>query len=105
MKFNRIKKPKTLYVGNQYLEITSGALVKTSPGFGSEYFGPRQAVRMAEWLMRYALWSSLKTPIKARRATAFEQTMIGTGEPVYIVEKTSIDKLIVETRSLKKTEP
>lgn len=59
MKFKKSKKPKTLKLGeNEYFTISDNdacAYLRVS----YPKVGPRQAIKMARWLERYAKWSSL----------------------------------------------
>jgi hypothetical protein len=64
-KFNRVKKPRKLDLsqshidGSLYLGESSQAAV-IEIGLGKIKIGPRKAVKIAEWLMQYAKYSSLK---------------------------------------------
>lgn len=63
MKFTKVKKPAELQIGPK-----PGAMVcKVGPDGeahlnigNSRYIGPRAAISLARWLIRYARWSSLK---------------------------------------------
>jgi len=61
MKFRKMRKPPKIIINNE-----SGGDLRISRNgtaeFHSSYFavGPREAVRIARWLVRYAKWSSVK---------------------------------------------
>lgn len=59
MKFRKVKKPKPLLVGGKYdLYINKDG--EADFQFGYRSLGPREAVKVAQWLIRYAKWSSLQ---------------------------------------------
>lgn len=63
MKFKKTKRPKTLPIAFSgtntcCLRATQTGTAKLDIGY--QEIGPREAVRMAKWLVRYYKWSSLQ---------------------------------------------
>jgi len=58
MRFKKVKRPKAIKVGGNEVCVDVEGSAKIYVGFIS--LGPREAIRLACWLIRYAKWSSLE---------------------------------------------
>lgn len=60
MKFKRCKQPKTLVIAERFvLSINREGEAHIKAGFGEFTIGPRAAISLARWMIRYSKWSSL----------------------------------------------
>lgn len=58
---SRPKHPQPLFVkGKLSLQVGEGSVARVDFGAINREIGPRSAMRMAKWLIRYAKWSSVK---------------------------------------------
>lgn len=61
MKFNSVKMPKAITIAQKFsVHVNQEGEAQFRVGFGEYTVGPRAAIVIARWLIRYARWSSLK---------------------------------------------